>query len=264
MWSAAPALSSAARCDPAPRPRQRQAAPAPRQSPPASGRSVRRPLGTCGACGRRLGGIRPRGAAQRSQDGYDQGSGHAALTVGRTPRGVAPRVRAERLAALCWQARAPWRPPPSMLPHLPQTWATAQQPPRSGRAAPHAPWVPRPPRLTPQDHRVLAAYQTEGSTLRAPQARRQQLPAAWPQSAPARQHLAPRRPPRLPGHQVLDKAAPFRHVWGLIWTRSRVQNGRPSRRACASRAWSREPSVPSMGCSRVNPPSGGSASAHHA
>jgi len=152
---------------------------APKTYQPASGRYLLRTLVNCGVCGRSMVGIRRRGASKTSQSVYDQGSGHSALTVGRTTRWTAKRIRAERLDATVWQALVQLLQTPSMIPHLHQTWATAQQQQFSGLEAQQAPLVQRQQRLERQDHRWLDAYQTEVITLSELQARRQTLAAAW-------------------------------------------------------------------------------------
>ena len=84
---------------------------------------------------------------------YSQGSGHAALTVGRTTRCAATLVRAERLEAVVWHALGQVLQAPSMLPHRQPTWAAAQQQHLSGLEAQPAQVLQRQQRLARQDPR---------------------------------------------------------------------------------------------------------------
>ena len=84
---------------------------------------------------------------------YSQGSGHSALTVGRTTRCAAKLVRAERLDAVVWQALGQLLQTPSVLPHRHQTWAAAQQQHLSGLEAQPAQVLQRQQRLARQDPR---------------------------------------------------------------------------------------------------------------
>ena len=121
MWSAAPALISAALFDKAQQQLQRHAATARKRYQPASGRYLLRTLVKCGECGLSMVGIRRRSACKSYHYVYYQCSGHSALTVGRTTRCAAKLVRAERLDAVVWQALGQLLQAPSMITHLHQT-----------------------------------------------------------------------------------------------------------------------------------------------
>jgi Recombinase/Recombinase zinc beta ribbon domain len=214
VWSTAPALISAELFDKAQQQLQRHAATAHTRYQPASGRYVLRTLVTCGECGLSMVGIRRRGACHTYHDVYDQCSGHSARTVGRTTRCTAKLVRAERLDAIVWQALVQLLQTPSMIPHLHQTWATAQQQHLSGLEAQHAQLSQRQQRLERQDQRLLDADQTEVITLSELQARRQQLTAAWQRLEQERQQLAHTRQQRIHWQWVIENATTFRQLWG--------------------------------------------------
>jgi hypothetical protein len=159
-------------------------------------------------------GIRRRSTCHTYHDVYYQCSGHSALTVGRTTRCTAKLIRAEQLDAIVWQALVQLLQTPSMIPHLHQTWATAQQQQLSGLEAQQAQLLQRQQRLERQDQRVLDAYQTEVITLSELQARRQKLTAALQQLEQERQQLAHAWQQRVHWHRVIQNAATFRQLWG--------------------------------------------------
>jgi site-specific DNA recombinase len=214
IWSAAPALISAELFDKAQQQLQRNAVTAHKMYQPASGRYWLRTLVKCGACGLRMVGIRRRGACKTYHYVYYQCSGHSALTVGRTTRCTAKLVRAERLDAIVWQALIQLLQTPSMIPHLHQTWATAQQQHLSGLETQQAQLLQRQQRLERQDPRVLDADQSEVITLSELQARRQKLTAAWPQIEQERQQLAHTRQQRVHWQRVIENAGTFRQLLG--------------------------------------------------
>jgi Recombinase zinc beta ribbon domain len=201
-------------CDKAPRQLQRNAATAHKKYQPASGRSWLRTLITCGECGLSMVGIRRRGASKTYPYVYDQCSGHSALTVGRTTRCAAKLIRAERLDAVVWQALVQLLQTPSMIPHLHQTWTTAQQQRLSGLEAQEAQLLHRQQRLERQDQRLLDAYQTEVITLSELQARRQKLTAALQQIEQERQQLAHTQQQRVHWQRVIENAVTFRRLLG--------------------------------------------------
>jgi hypothetical protein len=141
-------------------------------------------------------------------------TGYAPLSVGRTTKGRAQLVRAERLDTLGWDALAPWLHPPRGIPPLPQTWAEAQQPRLSGLEAHHAPRLQRRQRMARQAQRLLAAYQAASLTLHALPARRPKRAAALHQMAQESPHGAHPRPQRLHGQHGIDPTATLRPLLG--------------------------------------------------
>ena len=214
IWSAAPALITAELFDKAQQQLQRNAATARKMYQPASGRYLLRTLVTCGECGLSMVGIRRRSACDTYHYVYYQCSGHSALTVGRTARCAAKLIRAERLDAVVWQALVQLLQTPSMIPHLHQTWTTAQQQRLSGLEAQQAQLVQRQQRLERQDQRLLDAYQTEVITLSELQARRQKLTAALQQIEQERQQLAHTQQQRVHWQRVIENAVTFRQLLG--------------------------------------------------
>jgi site-specific DNA recombinase len=214
IWSTAPALITAELFDKAQRQLQRNAATAHKMYQPASGRYLLRTLVNCGECGLSMVGIRRRGACKTYYYVYYQCSGHSALTVGRTTRCTAQLIRAERLDAVVWHALVQLLQTPSTIPHLHQTWATAQQQHLSGLEAQQAQLLQRQQRLERQDQRLLDAYQTEVITLSELQARRQKLTAALHQIEQERQQLAHTRQQRVHWQRVIENAGTFRQFLG--------------------------------------------------
>jgi site-specific DNA recombinase len=214
IWSTAPALISAELFDKAQRQLQRNAATARKRYQPASGRYLLRTLVKCGECGLSMVGIRRRSACHTYHYVYYQCSGHSALTVGRTTRCTAKLIRAEQLDAIVWQALVQLLQTPSMIPHLHQTWATAQQQQRSGLEAQQAQLLQRQQRLERQDQRLLDAYQAAVITLSELQARRQKLTAALQQLEQERQQLAHAWQQRVHWQRVIQNAATFRQLLG--------------------------------------------------
>jgi site-specific DNA recombinase len=214
IWSQAPALITAELFDKAQRQLQRNAATARKMYQPASGRYLLRTLVKCGECGLGMVGIRRRSACKKYHYVYYQCAGHSALTVGRTTRCAAKLVRAERRDAVVWQALGQLLQTPSMIPHLHQTWAAAQQQNLSGLEVQQAQLLQRQQRLERQDQRLLDAYQAEIITLSELQARRQKLAAALQQIERERQQLAHTRQQRVHWQQAIDNAATFRQLLG--------------------------------------------------
>jgi hypothetical protein len=159
-------------------------------------------------------GIRRRSACNTYHYVYYQCSGHSALTVGRTTRCAAKLIRAERLDAVVWQALGQLLQTPSVIPHLHQSWATAQQQGLSGLEVQQAQLSQRQQRLERQDQRLLDAYQAEIITLSELQARRQKLAVALQQIEQERQQLAQTRQQRIHWQRVIDNAVTFRQLLG--------------------------------------------------
>ena len=108
--------------------------------------------------------------------------------MGRTTKGHAKLVRADRLDTLVWHALEHLLHQPSVSPQLPQTWAEAKQHTLSGLEAHQAQLLQRRQRMERQDHRLLDAYQAEIINLPELQTRRQKLAAELHQMAQESRH----------------------------------------------------------------------------
>jgi site-specific DNA recombinase len=183
LWSDAPAMISIELFAKAQRQLRRHAAIARKMSQPTSRRYLLRTLVTCGACGLRMVCIRQRSGRKTYAYLYYACQGHSPLSVGRTTKGHAKLVRADRLETLVWHALEPLLHQPSVIPPLHQTWAEAKQHTLSGVEAHQAQLLQRRQRLERQDQRVLDAYQAEMITLHELQTRRQKLAAELHQMA---------------------------------------------------------------------------------
>jgi site-specific DNA recombinase len=177
VWSDAPAISSVELFDKAPRQRQRNAATARKMYQPASRRYWLRTLVKCGECGLGMVCIRQLSVCKKYAYLYYECKGHSPLSVGRTTRGNAKLVRADRLDAVVWDALCQLLHNPHLSPQLHQTGAEAKHHTLSGLEAQQAPLVQRRQRLERQDQRLLDAYQAEILHLQERQTRRQKLAA---------------------------------------------------------------------------------------
>jgi hypothetical protein len=70
---------------------------------------------------------RQQGVCKRYEYLYSECRGHAPLTCGRLHPCPSRRVRADRLDAVVWQALSQLLQMPTLIPHLHQGWAQAQQ-----------------------------------------------------------------------------------------------------------------------------------------
>jgi site-specific DNA recombinase len=147
-----------------------------------------RTLVQCGECGVSLVCIRQRSGRKKYEYLYYACKGYSPLSVGRTTKGHAKLVRADRLDTLVWDAREQLLHQPSVIPQLHQTWAEAKQHSLSGLEAQQAQLLQRRQRLERQEQRLLDAYQAEIINLPELQTRRQKLAAELPQIAQESQH----------------------------------------------------------------------------
>jgi site-specific DNA recombinase len=83
------------------------------------------------------------------------------VTCGRLHPCPSRRVRADRLDAVVWHALSHLLQTPTLIPHLHQSWAQAQQQHDSGLAAQQAQLLQRQQRLERPSQRLLDAYQAE-------------------------------------------------------------------------------------------------------
>jgi site-specific DNA recombinase len=161
VWSDAPAIISAELCDNAQVPWQRNAVLAHKMYQPTCRRYLLRRLVTCGECGLGMVCNRQQSACKKYEYLYDECRGHAPLTGGRLHPCSSRRVRADRLDAVGWQALSQLLQTPTLIPHLHQSWAQAQQQQDSTLTAQHTQLLQRRQRLERQSQRLLDAYQAE-------------------------------------------------------------------------------------------------------
>jgi site-specific DNA recombinase len=167
VWSDAPAIIADELFAKAQVQLQRNAELANKRYQPTSRRSWLRRLVGCGACGLGMLCSRQQSVCKKYEYLYYECRGHAPLTCGRVRSCSSRRVRADRLDAVVWQALSHLLQRPTMIPHLHQTWAQAEQQHGSALAAQHTQLLQRRQRLERQSQRLLDAYQTEVIRLSA-------------------------------------------------------------------------------------------------
>ena len=123
----APALMSAPLFAKAQEQRQRNQAKARRASQPTSQRSLRRTLGRCGPCQGHMQATRHRSVWKSYPSRYYQCAGKDPGTTGRTQRGPARLVRADRLEALVWSLVRAWLQHPQAILQEDALWQQIQQ-----------------------------------------------------------------------------------------------------------------------------------------
>ena len=214
VWSDAPALITVELFDKAQRQLQRNAEAARKMYQPTSRRYLLRTLVKCGECGLGMVCIRQLSVCKKYQYLYYECKGHSPLTVGRTTKCNAKRVRADRLDEVVWQALCQLLRHPNVIPQLHQAWAEAKQQNLSALEAQQAQLVQRQQRIERQDQRLLDAYQAEVLNLSELQTRRQKLAAELHQIAQERRQLAQTRQQSIHWQQVIDNAETFRQLLG--------------------------------------------------
>jgi site-specific DNA recombinase len=165
VWSDAPAVISTELFDNAQVQLRRNAVLARKMSQPASRRYLLRRLVTCGECGLGMVCNRQQSVCKKYEYLYYECRGRAPLTCGRLHACPSRRVRADRLDAVVWQALRQLFQTPTLIPHLHQRWAQAQQQQDSTLAAQHTQLLQRRQRLERQSQRLLDAYQAEMISL---------------------------------------------------------------------------------------------------
>src|SRR5262252_1448169 len=118
VWSDAPAIISVELFDKAQQQLQRNAASARKMYRPTSHRYLLRTLVKCGECGLGMVCIRQLSVCQKYEYLYYECKGHSPLSVGRTTRGNAKLVRADRLDAVVWDALCQLLHNLHLIPHL--------------------------------------------------------------------------------------------------------------------------------------------------
>jgi hypothetical protein len=151
--SDAPAMIAAEVFHKAQVPWQRNAGLAHKMSQPTSRRSWLRRLVTCGECGLGMVCNRQQSVCKTYESLYYGCRGHAPLPGGRLHACPSRRGRADRLDAVVWQALSQLLQAPTLMPHLPQSWAQAQPQQDSTRAAQHPQLLQRRQRLERQSQR---------------------------------------------------------------------------------------------------------------
>jgi hypothetical protein len=124
------------------------------------------------------------------------------------------RVRADRLDAVVWQALRQLLQMPTLIPHLHQSWAQAQQQHDSTLAARQTQLLQRRQRLERQSQRLLDAYQAEIISLSELQTRRLKLTAEMQQIEQEREQLARTQQQTRHWQQVIEHAETFRRLLG--------------------------------------------------
>ena len=214
IWSEAPALITVELFEKAPRQLQRNAEAARKMYQPASRRYLLRTLVKCGEWGLGMVCIRQLSVCKKYHYLYYECTGHSPLTVGRTTKCDAKRVRADRLDEVVWQALDQLLRNPSVIPQLHQTWAEAKQQNLSALEAQPSQLFQRRQRIERQDQRWLDAYQVEIINLSELQTRRQKLSAELQQIEQESRQLAQTRHQSIHWQQVIDHAETFRHLLG--------------------------------------------------
>jgi len=144
---------------------------------PSSRRYLRRTLVKCGECGLGMVCIRLQSVCKKYEYLYYVCKGLSPLTVGRTTKCDAKRVRSDRLDGAVWQALSKLLGKPELIPQLHRTWAEAKQQNISSLDAQQSQLTQRRQRIERQDQRWLDAYQAETINLSELQTRRQKLSA---------------------------------------------------------------------------------------
>ena len=136
------------------------------------------------------------------------------LTVGRTTKCDAKRVRADRLDEVVWQALCQLLRHPQVIPQLHQAWAEAKQQNLSALEAQQSQLFQRQQRIERQDQSLLDAYQAEVINLSELQMRRQKLSAELQQIEQERRQLAQLGNRPFIGNGSLTTLRPFANLLG--------------------------------------------------
>jgi site-specific DNA recombinase len=214
VWSDAPAIISDELFAKAQVQLQRNAELAHRRYQPTSRRYLLRRLVQCGACGLGMVCTRQRSVCKKYEYLYYECRGHAPLTCGRVGPCPSRRVRADRLDAVVWQALSHLLQTPTMIPHLHQTWAQAEQQHGAALAAQQTQLLQRRQRLERQSQRLLDAYQTEIISLSELQSRRLKLTAELQRIEQELEQLARTQQRTRHWQQVIEHAETFRRLLG--------------------------------------------------
>jgi site-specific DNA recombinase len=213
--SQAPAIISSEGFDKAQDQLRRNAAMAKKMYQPGSRRYLLRRLVCCGHCNLGMAGIcqRPR-RGRRFEYLYYECRGRSPLNAGRLWRCPSPRVRADVLDEVVWEAVAHLLRQPERLPLLYEQWREAQQVNLSQVTAQQQHLQKRRQQVQRQDQRLVDAYQQEVISLTELQSRRQKLASQLKHLEDEAQRLARQQQQVIHWQRVMANLEQFRAVLG--------------------------------------------------
>jgi site-specific DNA recombinase len=212
VWSEAPAIIPVELFEKAQLQLQRNAALARIMYQPTSRRYLLRTLVKCGECGLGMGASHQRSVCKKYDYLYYECKGHTPLTCGRVSKCPSRRVRADRLDAVVWNSLSELLRTPTLLPHLPQSWAQSKPHDLTALTAQQEQLQQRRRRVERQSERLLDAYQTELITLSELQLRRQKLTTELQHLDHELQQLTHSHQQTLHWLEVLEQVEHFRHL----------------------------------------------------